>query len=106
MNCQAEIEKNAIDKLKAAEILASQNQWLNAYYLGGYYLELTLKSKVCEHLGVPDIFDFENKGNRKHMEGIKEGLLKTHSPNQLFFLTGGFMKFLDAINNDLQFNTH
>lgn len=105
MNCQADIENLAKEKLEDALILAKHGKWGNAYYLAGYCLELTIKSKVCEHLGVPDLFDFENNG-RIHMKGINQGLLKVHGYNQLFFLTGRYMKFVDANDNDMQFKKH
>ena len=69
-------------KLKVADFLLQNNFYDDAYYIGGYALELCLKAKICKTLQIPDFFDFENSANRKlpkyGKRNTKENLYKPY----------------------------
>lgn len=56
-----EIKKLAFQRLKEAEILYKNEMYDGAFYLAGYSVELILKAKICERLGIPNLFDETNK---------------------------------------------
>ena len=84
-----EIRKLANQRLKEAEILYQNGQYDGAYYLAGYAVELSLKAKICERLGLPNLFD-ETNSNNNSIKGISEirKTLKTHNLTVLLILCG------------------
>ena len=84
----------------------------DAYYLGGYALELLLKVRICKTLVIPDFFDFDNSKTRrlpntKANRGEKDNLykpFKVHDYEQLIILSGLYSILSDKIANDLAFN--
>ena len=89
-----EIRKLANQRLKEAEILYQNGQYDGAYYLAGYAVELSLKAKNCERLGLPNLFD-ETDGATNSIKGISEirKTLKTHNLQILLIFCGLKHKF-------------
>jgi hypothetical protein len=93
------IKALAQERLEEAEILCQNGKYDGAFYLAGYSVELTLKYKVCEWFGIPNLFK-EWDGNEKKTEDDKkiEGLrklVKTHDLEFLLVLSGLKNKFDD-----------
>jgi len=84
MNSPVEIKELAWLRLEEAKILANNEKYGGAFYLAGYSVELIFKAKVCENLGVPNLFNTEDI-NTNQINSISElrKILKTHN---LFFL--------------------
>ena len=87
--------------------MLQNNFYDDAYYIGGYALELCLKAKICKTLQIPDFFDFENSANRKlpkyGKRNTKENLYKpykVHDFEQLLILSGCYTSFAAKIEND------
>ncbi len=51
-----EIEKLAWQRLEEAKILYENKMFDGAFYLAGYSVELMLKSKICNRMGIPNLF--------------------------------------------------
>ncbi len=106
MTSETEIINLANNKLKVAEFLLSNGFYDDAYYLGGYSLELFLKAKICKTLLIPDFFDFDNSKNRKipiakTRRGEKENLYKpykVHDYEQLIILSGLYSVFSNELS--------
>lgn len=100
----AEIKKLAHQRLREAEILCNNGMYDGAFYLVGYGVELTLKAKICDRLGIPNIFDETHKATNA-ISGISEirKTLKTHNLSILLILSGLKNKFESekAINQKL-----
>ncbi len=99
-----EIRKLAKQRLQEAEILYKNGMCDGAFYLAGYSVELTLKAKICERLGIPNLFD-EANSDANSIKGIGEirKTLKTHNLFTLLIFSGLKVKFDNdkAINKDL-----
>ena len=96
-----EIRKLAKQRLKEAQILFEQGMCDGAFYLAGYSVELTLKAKICERLGIPNLYD-EKDAVTNSIKGISEirKLLKTHNLFILLIFSGLKLKFdLDKATN-------
>lgn len=89
-----EIRKLAKQRLQEAEILCQSGLWDGAFYLAGYSVELTLKAKICERLGIPNLFDEGNK-EANSIKGVSEirKVLKTHNLFILLIFSGLKLKF-------------
>ncbi len=89
-----EIRKLGEQRLQEAEILYKNSMYDGAFYLAGYSLELTLKAKICEKLGIPSLFD-ETNSNVNSIKGIGEirKALKTHNLFTLLIFNGLKIKF-------------
>ncbi len=89
-----EIRKLAEQRLEEAEILYKNGKCDGAYYLAGYSVELTLKAKICEKLGIPNLFD-ETNLDTNSIKGIGEirKTLKTHNLFTLLIFSGLKTKF-------------
>src|SRR5215471_8853883 len=99
MKCQADIVSIADSKLNAANILFQNGDYDNAYYLGGYSIELLLKAKVCKTLNIDDFFDVGSSTLKR----LKyEGTFKVHDFEQLIILSGIYKDF-DAKMSDPSF---
>ena len=99
MQCQADIQKMAYEKLEEAECLMGFGFFDGAYYLGGYAIELLLKAKVCKTLGIDDFFAF----SRFKREFYKP--YKVHDYEELMVLSGLHSEFLMAQKDDV-FKAH
>ncbi len=89
-----EIRNLARQRLSEAEILYQNGKFDGAFYLAGYSVELTLKAKICERLGIPNLFD-ETDQNTNSIRGIGEirKTLKTHNLFTLLIFSGLKVKF-------------
>jgi len=87
MKSPSDILLIAESRLKEANILYSNNMYDGAFYLAGYSVELTLKAKICERLGIPNIYD---DGFSESIKGIGEfrKMLKTHNLHLLLIISG------------------
>jgi hypothetical protein len=99
-----EIRKLANQRLKEAEILYQNGQYDGAYYLAGYAVELSLKAKICERLGLPNLFD-ETDGATNSIKGISEirKTLKMHNLQILLIFCGLKPKFDKDKSTNLAF---
>jgi hypothetical protein len=99
-----EIKNLAKQRLDEAEILYKSGKYDGAFYLAGYSVELTLKAKICERLGIPNLFD-ETDVNTNAIKGISEirKTLKTHNLFTLLIVSGLKVKFDNdkAVNPEL-----
>lgn len=95
-----EIRKLGWQRLKEAEILLKNGMCDGAYYLAGYSVELLLKAKICDRLGIPNLFDDNTTTNsEKGMSEIRK-ILKTHNLFILLIFSGLKIKFdLDKATN-------
>lgn len=89
-----EIKKLAYERLEEAEILYQNKKYDGAFYLAGYSVELMLKAKICERIGVPNLFDEDDQTLNK-INGISEirRALKTHNLFILLIFSGLREKF-------------
>jgi HEPN domain-containing protein len=99
MQCQADIQKMADQKLKESQCLIGNGYFDGAYYLGGYAVELLLKAKVCKTLGIDDFFAFK----RFKKEFYRP--YKVHDYEELLILSGLYSEFVKA-QTDVTFKTH
>ncbi|MEX8547970.1 MAG: hypothetical protein V5804_10255 [Mucilaginibacter sp.] len=99
-----EIRNLATQRLKEAEILYKNEMFGGAFYLAGYCVELTLKAKVCDRLGIPNLFDETNR-DANSIKGIGEirKTLKTHNLFTLLIFSGLKVKYDNdkTVNKDL-----
>jgi HEPN domain-containing protein len=108
-----EIRKLAKLRLSEAEILYANGMCDGAFYLAGYSAELMLKAKICDRLGIPNLYDETNK-EANSIQSISEirKPLKTHKLSTLLIFSGLKIKFDNdkaslkelAIVNSLLFN--
>lgn len=61
-----EIIKLAWQRLNEAEILCNNKMFDGAFYLAGYSVELMFKAKICDRLGIPNLFDEQHKDTKQH----------------------------------------
>jgi len=89
-----EIKALAFERLGEAEILYQNKKFDGAFYLAGYSAELMLKAKICTRMGVPNLFDEDDKV-LKSIPGISEirKSIKTHNLIVLLILSGLKEKF-------------
>lgn len=105
MDCKANIEKTALAKLNDAELLFNHGRFDTAYYIAGYAVELLLKAKICQTLGIDSFYDFDNPERKKLVKdesGIKKAY-KVHRYDQLLALSGIFTEFDNEFSNDPKF---
>ena len=76
-------------RLAEAQVLAINSYPAGAFYLAGYSVELTLKAKVAERLGLPWLFD-EKIPPGEQFNGLSElrKLVKTHNLVLLLAMSG------------------
>ena len=109
MKCRADIQSLAEERLKDAECLYKNNRFDAAYYLAGYSVELLLKAKICNTLGIDDFFDFNNpKKTKLEVKNIGEVYkpYKVHDLLQLLIFSGFYTEFQKAIKLDRNFKSH
>lgn len=77
-------------RLKEAQVLATNAQPEGAFYLAGYGVELILKAKVAERLGLPWLFDARFTPPAEQFAGLSDlrNLLKTHNLLLLLAVAG------------------
>ena len=94
MTSPYEIIKLAWQRVREAEILYANSMYDGAFYLAGYSVELMLKAKICERLGIPNLFDDSDK-TANTIEGIGEirKAVKTHNLFTLLIFSGLKVKF-------------
>jgi hypothetical protein len=94
MTDPTEIAKLAWQRLEEADILFTNSMYDGAFYLAGYSVELMLKSKICERMGIPNLFDETNSASN-NISGISEirKPLKTHNLFILLIFSGLKTKF-------------
>ena len=73
---KSDLKINSKSKLNSSKALLNAKLYNDAIYLAGYSIELALKYKFCEKLGI----DFPEK-----IDDIK---LKTHNLNSLLYISG------------------
>lgn len=87
-------------RYEEAENLSKIGYHDGAFYLAGYAVELCLKAKICETLGVTDFYS-------SHVP--RSDLSKTfliHNLERLILLSGLYPKFEAEKVNDIVFNAH
>ncbi|MBY0481092.1 MAG: HEPN domain-containing protein [Chitinophagaceae bacterium] len=89
-----EIKKLADQRLREAQVLFQNGMCDGAFYLAGYSVELALKAKICERLGIPNLFDEANTVTNS-IKGIGEirKTLKTHNLFTLLIFSGLKIQF-------------
>jgi len=94
MNNPEEIKKLAWLRLEEAMILYKNGKCDGSFYLAGYSVELMLKAKICERLGIPNLFD-ETDANTNQIHGISDirKTFKTHNLFTLLIYSGLKVKF-------------
>ena len=94
MTTPEEIKKLAWQRVDEAYVLFENGKFDGAFYLAGYSVELMLKAKTCERLGIPNLFDEKNK-DVNAIEGVGEvrKALKTHNLFILLIYSGLKNKF-------------
>ena len=92
-------------RLEEAQILARNGKPDGAFYLAGYSVELALKAKVAELLGLPGIFDEQNTAQQ--FTGLNElrRLVKTHNLTLLLVMSGLKPAFDQLRITDVRFAT-
>lgn len=99
-----EIRALAKQRLEEAQILYKNGMCDGAFYLSGYSVELMLKAKICERLGIPNLFD-ETNSDVNSIKGIGDikRTLKTHNLFTLLIFSSLKVKFDNdkATNKDL-----
>lgn len=94
MTTPDEIKKLALLRLDEAKILYQNGKCDGSFYLAGYSVELMLKAKICERLGIPNLYDESDKSTNS-ISGIGElrKTLKTHNLYLLLVISGLKNKF-------------
>jgi len=89
METPATIRALAALRLEEATVLIQQGKPDGAFYLAGYSIELTLKAKVTERLGVSSLFAAKPLDAEKFPDIDKlRQLAKTHNLELLLVLSG------------------
>ena len=84
MRCKSEIVEIAEEKLRSAHLLLTHGFVDDAYYLGGYVIELFLKAMVCKTLQIDNFFEeIFLKNSLKNPQAFK-----VHDLKQLLVLSG------------------
>lgn len=101
MKNPVEIKKLAYERLEEAQILCDAEKYNGAFYLAGYSIELILKAKICEQMGVNNLFDFEE---RQLPHGVSElrKAVKTHDIAVLLIFSGLKEKFKIAKRDNVE----
>ena len=85
-------------------MLARHGKCDGAFYLAGYSVELMLKAKVCERMGLPSLFKLDFQASLgTHGIGDLKKFVKTHNLFTLIALSGLKKKFDDKLAKDRKF---
>jgi hypothetical protein len=87
MKTPADIRALAWQRLDEAEILCNNGKCDGAFYLMGYCIELLFKAKICDRLGVPNLFDMDTPDNTAGLKDIRT-MVKTHNLMALLIVSG------------------
>ncbi len=82
----------AYERLSEAELLCNHGKYDGAFYLAGYSIELMLKAKVCEHLGIDNLFDEKPQTVVHGVSDVRKAV-KTHDIAVLLIFAGLRIKF-------------
>jgi len=96
MKNPAEIKALAYERLEEAKILCEAGKYDGAFYLAGYSIELMLKAKVCEQVGIDNLFYFDEKGKAAYGVSEIRKAVRTHDISVLLMLSGLKVKFDEA----------
>ncbi len=99
MQCQADIQVLAKNKMHESNCLFANGFYDGAYYLAGYVIELLLKARICKTLGIDNFFVF-NKAKKELYKPYK-----VHDFEELLLLSGIYADFENA-TNDSDFMGH
>lgn len=103
MRNTTEINDLAAQRLREAQILYENEMYDGAYYLAGYSVELKLKGKICDRLGIPNLYD-DMDSITNSIKGISDirRSLKTHNLFTLLLFSGLKNKFDNekAVNSE------
>ena len=114
MRTPQEIRTLAHLRLDEAQVLATSGHLEGAFYLAGYGIELALKARIAERLGLPWLFDEKGTSPNDQFTGLGElrKLLKTHNLILLLAVSGlkpayeqkrqtesGFLKYKQLIES-------
>lgn len=108
MRTPEDIRRISWSRLEEASILARYEKYDAAFYLAGYSVELTLKARICEKLGIPNLFDAEDT-HREDMQRLARirSFLQTHDLFHLLVIGGFKQGYEQARTNDRRlFNLH
>jgi hypothetical protein len=110
MRTKEDIIQLASYKIFSAEILLKHDVPNEAFYIGGYALELYLKLMICKTLDISDLFDFDNHSSKylSSKSDRKASLFKqfkVHDYEQLILLSGLFTQFKNQLSNNQEFNS-
>lgn len=88
MNTIDEIWQLAWQRLNEASILSTSKMYDGAFYLAGYSVELALKARIVQRMGIPNLF--ADMSHEQNIEGINEirRAVKTHNLFTLLILGG------------------
>lgn len=77
-------------RLDEAQVLVTNGYADGAFYLAGYGIELALKAKIAERLGLPWLFDEKGTNPADQFTGLGDlrRLLKTHNLFLLLAVSG------------------
>lgn len=79
----------AILRLEEAEILAQNTKPDGAFYLAGYSVELALKARIAERLGIVSLFADKIAAADEFTDiGKLKSLVQTHNLDTLFAMAG------------------
>ena len=95
MTSPEEIIKIADTRLEEAKLLFKEKRYSGAFYLAGYSVELTLKAKICQSFGTPNLFD--EKNSTKGIDKVRSSV-KTHDLTILLIFSGLKPKY-DGLKN-------
>jgi HEPN domain len=93
MESPEKIKELAVERLDEARILYENGKYDGSFYLAGYSVELMLKAKICERMGIPNLFDEVNSNQnldaseRRGLDEIKK-VVKTHNLFTLLIFSG------------------
>jgi HEPN domain-containing protein len=96
MDNPSQIKDLSKERIEEAEILYKNGKFNGAFYLAGYSVELMLKAKICERLGIPNLFEQNEREqyvNQENSVGDVRKAIKTHNLWTLLLFCGLKEKF-------------
>ena len=99
MKCFAEIQKLAEEKILDAECLAAGGRYDASFYMAGYAVELYLKAKVCQTLGIENFYDFDDPNRKRQLKDAnRDRAFRIHDVQQLLIISGVFTTFMNDLD--------
>ncbi len=96
MNTPQEIKNSAKERLSEAKILYANGKFNGAFYLAGYSVELMLKAKICERIGIPNLLETNEREQFLNQESSVSDIrkaIKVHNLWTLLLFSGLKAKF-------------